>query len=66
MKIPNKSRALGKHQIESQTLRKEHRDQNNTMKALRSEQKHHENTKNIKSTKEHQDYRQKTLGKEAP
>jgi len=50
MKIPNKSRALGKHQIESQTLRKEHKDQNNIMKALRSEQKHHENIKNIKST----------------
>jgi hypothetical protein len=52
MRILNKSRALGKHQIELQTLRKEHQNQNNnTMKALGSEQKHLENTKHIKSTR---------------
>jgi hypothetical protein len=51
MRTPNKSRTLGKHQIELQTLRKEHQDQNNnTMKALGLEQKHHENTKYIEST----------------
>jgi hypothetical protein len=62
MRIPNKSRALGKHQIESQTLR--------------SKQQHHESTRiRTKTPREHQTYqkhqkntkiRLKTLGKEAP
>jgi hypothetical protein len=51
MRTLNKSRASGKDQIELQTLRKEHQDQNNTMKALGSKQKHHESTKHIESTK---------------